>query len=255
MKKILKEMIAGTFLETIATRARTAFSSDVSLNCKYDMQTVDVMSRLLKENSNCIDVGCHQGSILKDMLRFAPKGNHFAFEPLPDMYRDLLKSFAAFPNIRIFDLALSDAEGETSFQHVVSNPGYSGLRRRSYDRPNEEIKEIVVKTAVLDRCILDSVSIDFIKVDVEGAELQVFRGGIKVIKRDRPVIVFEHGLGAADHYGTSPDDIYDLIVGECGLRISLMADWLESSGTCPLTRMSFSEQFWTEQNYYFMAHP
>ena len=61
--------------------------------------------------------------------------------------------------------------------------------------------------------------IHFMKIDVEGAELQVLRGAIQTILKYKPVIVFEHGLGAADHYGTKPEDIYDFLVSECGLSI------------------------------------
>jgi hypothetical protein len=72
------------------------------------------------------------------------------------------------------------------------------------------------------------------KVDVEGAELQVFKGTVQTIKRSRPLIVFEHGLGAADYCGTAPEILYDLLGGDCGLRLFLMEDWLESSATAPL---------------------
>jgi GDP-D-mannose dehydratase len=37
---------------------------------------------------------------------------------------------------------LSDTTGTTAFQHVVSNPAYSGLRQRMYDLPHEQIQEI-----------------------------------------------------------------------------------------------------------------
>ena len=94
------------------------------------------------------------------------------------------------------------------FKFVESNPGYSGLKERKYDRPNEIVKDIVVKTDLLDEIIPSGEKIDFIKIDVEGAELQVLKGGMELIRRNKPVIIFEHGLGAADCYNTKPVDIF-----------------------------------------------
>jgi FkbM family methyltransferase len=189
------------------------------------------------------------------MLRFAPKGTHFAFEPLPVMYQSLIESFGNLANLHIYDYAASDTAGTTSFQHVISSPAYSGFRQRKYDRPHELIQEIAVKTNLLDNVIPKYIPIRFIKVDVEGAELQVFKGAIETIKNSLPTIVFEHGLGAADCYGTSPENIYDLLVAQCGLRLFLMAEWLESNGRIFLSREAFCEQFSSGKNYYFMAAP
>jgi hypothetical protein len=77
----------------------------------------------------------------------------------------------------------------------------------------QELHEIVVTTALLDNIIADNICVRFSKVDVEGPELQLFHGAVASIRRDRLVIVFEHGFGGADSYGTTPDDIYDLLVG------------------------------------------
>jgi FkbM family methyltransferase len=260
MKDLLKRIIVGTSLEPIARKVNAVFTgkqgeASTSKNYLYDIQTVKVMKRVLREDSNCIDVGCHQGSMLREILRFAPNGNHFAFEPLPGMYQDLSKSFGNLSNIQIYNCALSDNEGTTSFQHVTSNPGYSGLRQRKYERSDEEIQEITVKTNLLDNLIPDRTPIQFIKVDVEGAELQVFKGAVETIKRNKPVIVFEHGLGAADFYGTGPMDIYNLLAIECGLRLFLMGDWLANSNSQSLSKEIFCEQFSSGNNYYFMAAP
>jgi FkbM family methyltransferase len=171
------------------------------------------------------------------------------------MYQGLLASFGSLANVRIYDVALSDTAGAISFQHVVSNPGYSGMRKRQYDSPNEQIQEIVVQTNRLDALVPVHTPIRFMKVDVEGAELQVFKGAVETIKRTRPVIVFEHGLGAADYYGTGPEDVYDVLVGQCGLQLFLMGRWLESDGKTFLSRGAFCHQFRTGADFYFMAHP
>lgn len=229
--KDLKRMIIGTPLEPMARKIHNLLWKKTinvtDMNRIYDLQTFEIMKRILREDSNCIDIGCSEGIVLKEILRLAPKGIHFAFEPLPDMYQKLIKSFGNLTNIHLYDFALSDSIGARSFQDVITNPGYSGFHQRKYDRPYEQIQEIEVMTNRLDNLIPKNIPIQFIKVDVEGAELEVFRGGIETIKRNRPTIVFEHGLGAADYYGTTPEDIYDLMVGQCGLRLFLMLEWLK----------------------------
>jgi FkbM family methyltransferase len=255
MKDFLKQMIVGTALEPIARTVHAAITRKrVDKNYLYDIQTFEVMKRVLKEDSNCVDVGCHQGSILKEIFRLAPKGTHFAFEPLPGMYQGLLGSFGSLPNLHLYDCALSDSVGTTTFQHVVSNPAYSGFRLRRYDRPHEEIQEIAVKRDLLDNLIPRNTSIQFIKVDVEGAELEVFTGAAETIKNSRPIIVFEHGLGAADYYGTRPENVYDLLGGQCGLKLFLMSAWLATNSRTSLSKEAFCKQF-SSGNYYFMAAP
>ena len=262
MRDLLKKMVVGTSLEPVARKVYSIFTqergADSTTNVEgknrlYDMQTYAVMKRVLNKGSNCVDVGCYKGNILRWILSLAPKGVHFVFEPLPEMYQGLLESFGSIQCLRIHEYALSDATGTIAFQHVVSNPGYSGFRQRRYDRPYEQIQEISVKTELLDNLIPRNIPIHFIKVDVEGAELEVFRGAIKTIRESRPVIVFEHGLGAADYYGTTPESIYDLLAGQCNLRLFLMSDWLESNGRNSLSRKAFCEQFYNGNHYYFMA--
>jgi hypothetical protein len=90
-------------------------------------------------------------------------------------------------------------------------------------------------------------------MDVEGGELGVFRGAIRTLRRTRPVIVFECGLGGADSYGAGPGEIFDLVTGAIGLRLSLLDAWL--SGKDPLPRSAFVDQFERSINFYFIAHP
>jgi len=56
-------------------------------------------------------------------------------------------------------------------------------------------------------------------VDVEGAEEQVLRGALKTIRRYRPVVALEHGLGSADYYGTRPETIHSILTNDCELTI------------------------------------
>jgi FkbM family methyltransferase len=225
----------------------------MDLNQVYDQQTIEIMKRILKKDSNCLDIGCHQGAFLSEMLKLAPSGTHSGFEPLPHMFQDLKKTFGKMSNVRLYNCALSDSTGPVTFQHVVSNPGYSGLRKRRYDREDELIQEITVNTELLDNIVERDFPIRFIKIDVEGAELQVLRGAAETIKASKPVIVFEHGLGAADFYGTTPEDIFDLLVNICGLRLFTLGEWLESAGRKSLGREDFCDHFYSGRHYYFCS--
>ena len=250
MKQLIKNMVVGSPLEPVARSVSNLWKKK-TINEIYDTQTIKVMQKCLQSNSNCVDVGCHKGDILRSMLEFAPHGKHYAFEPIPKLYNQLQQQFS--PQVNVSNLALSDRSGEATFNYVTSNPAYSGFKQRSYPQPDPKIEVIQVKMDLLDNVIPAEQSIDLIKLDVEGGELTVLQGATQTIKRNQPIVIFEFGLGAADYYGTKPDQIYELLHDRCGLEVSLMKSWL--SGKPPLSKQQFNTQFFEHINYYFIAYP
>lgn len=233
----------------IARRIVASLPIALTQNLAYDRETKRVMKKVLGVSSNCIDVGCHKGEVLEDMLSLAPKGKHFGFEPIPHYFENLGKNFPS--NCSFYQLALSDTQGQIEFNYVKSNPAFSGIKERDYPK-EEEIELLKVKTDLLDHVIGDQTPIHFIKIDVEGAELGVLKGGINLLKKYQPVVVFEHGLGAADHYGTQPEEVFELLTS-CGLEVNTMKRWL--NGTSAFVQEEFKEQFQKGINYYFIASP
>jgi FkbM family methyltransferase len=220
-------------------------------NQKYDRQTKRVIKRICKSNSNCIDVGCHKGEILDYIRRIAPEGTHYGFEPIPELFERLNSKYKN-TNCIIQQLAISNKKGKSSFNYVISNPSYSGFKKRKYDRPNEKIIEFFVDTDFLDNIIPKNLKIDFIKIDVEGAELLVFEGAEKLIKQDKPVIVFEYGIGGSDFYEPNPEKIF-LLLKNYDLRISLLEKWLKDLE--PLTLDEFKREYHQKLNFFFIAYP
>jgi len=218
-------------------------------NQHYDRLTKKVIATVCRPDSNCIDVGCHKGEILDLMLAAAPKGHHWGFEPIPDLYEALILKYANTP-CTISAFALSNAAGEAKFNYVTSNPSYSGLLRRSYDRPNEEDTSITVKTARLDDILPLDTRVDLIKIDVEGAEMLVLSGASAIIARAKPVIIFEHGLGASDIYGTGPEDVFAFFTN-LGYGIYLLEDFLAKKTSFSVE--DFSKQYHSQKNFYFVA--
>lgn len=217
----------------------------------YDQHTLLILQMILSESSTCVDVGANVGDILREMLRLAPNGRHFAFEPLPDLCRQL-RSNPEFHSVAISELALSDTAGSAKFYWVKNAPAYSGLRQRRYDRPDPEIVELTVKMSRLDDVIPAGRRVDLIKIDVEGGELPVLRGAKRVLMDSRPFVVFESGKGASDRYGTTGELLFDFLASDCGLEVNTLDGFL--TGRPALSRQRLAQIFDTVERYYFVAH-
>jgi FkbM family methyltransferase len=203
-----------------------------------------LLAEVLRPDSSALDVGCHEGAVLAEIVRLAPDGRHVAWEPLPEL---CARTAARFPDVDVRCAALSDRAEERDFVYVTTLPGWSGFRARPY--PGDQSTETIrVRTERLDDVLPEGFAPALIKIDVEGAELEVLRGGIETITRHRPVVVFEHGAGSADHYGTAPADVWDLLDG-AGLRVS----GLDGGG--PFSRTGFENEFARAEQVNFVARP
>lgn len=223
----------------------------VTQNIKYDQDTYKVFNHHLKPGDICVDVGCHKGEILRWMKEFAPGARHYGFEPLPDLFEALKHTTGT--DYRLHNLALSKYQGKATFTQVVNNPAYSGFRKRTYKTDQEETREIKVSVDTMDNIIPEEEQISLIKIDVEGAELEVLEGAVNTIKRSKPLIIFEHGVGASDHYKTTPADIYGLLHDQCGMQVSTLDRWLKGKPAFDLAELE--RQYREKINYYFVAYP
>jgi FkbM family methyltransferase len=225
------------------------FKLDLTKNIQYDRLTTLILKQVIKEDTNCIDIGCHKGEILEIMMKYSPKGSHFAFEPIPSFFDNLKENFGE--GCTVFPYALSDEEGQATFNFVKNAPAYSGLNKRKYAVENPDIEEISVELKKLDDLIPSDKKIGLIKIDVEGAELKVLQGAKKLIARDLPIVIFECGLGASDFYGTDPKEVFDFFES-CGLKMSLLKSWINKKA--PLALADFEAVYKTNEEYYFIAH-
>ena len=225
--------------------ARLAFQPQAQ-RARRDEQAMEVvLAATLRASSNAIDVGANRGALLESILRVAPFGRHIAYEPIPALYEHLV---ASFPQVDVRCAALSDADGGAEFAHVVNAPAYSGLRQRT-DLPDDigEVRRISVRTERLDDALEATYVPALVKIDVEGAELHVLRGAVQTLERHRPFVLFEHGAGGADLYGSLPTELFDLLHA-AGLRL------FDLDGDGPYDRGRFEATF-TEPIWNFLAAP
>lgn len=247
IKSFVQRSVANTGFEP---RMRRAWGRVSGRRTSYDELTKQILDRVVERTADCIDVGCHVGMVLDDILSLAPDGQHDAFEPLPHYSAFLTKKYRHKPNVRIHRIAISDRNGSADFAYNHDHPDYSGFREREYPSIAEHVETIRVKTMRLDDVIDPRRRIKLIKIDVEGAELSVLRGAVELLSRDRPTVIFEHGLGASDFYNTTPEQMFDLLT-EARLQVYLLDEFLD--GKRPLTRQGLSEQYHRRLNHYFVA--
>ena len=251
MRELIKKRIKDTGIEPYV-RWMVKHSRGIKMplalvrNEIYDRQAMDIMRQVLAPDSNCIDVGCHQGQFLREFLKNAPRGRHWAFEPIPHLAAQLQD---AFPGVEIFPSALSDYSGEASFYVIPDSPALSGLNTREFVAPDKARQEIKVRVQRLDDVIPRDLKIALIKIDVEGAEGPVIMGAIETIRRDQPYIIFEHGDASSRAFGHSSSQLYELLTGQCGLKVSLLASWLHKGPVLS------PHEFVETDNWYFLAHP
>ncbi|HRZ41914.1 MAG TPA: FkbM family methyltransferase [Bacteroidales bacterium] len=224
---------------------------DVTRNLAYDRLTRSIMRKVIGRDTNCIDIGCHKGEMLDLILALAPDGTHYAFEPIPDMYDELLARYNG--RTRVLPFALADFNGESEFQYIRNDPAYSGLKKRSYDIKDPDIEVIRVEVKRLDDIIEANHRVGFIKIDVEGGEFGVLKGSRELIIRDKPVIIFECGLGASDFYDTDPGALFRFFSEETGHQVSFLKSYVKGNGS--LTEEAFVSVFRSNAEWYFVAHP
>lgn len=148
-------------------------------------------------NKTVIDIGANKGIYTYWMSKKAGKnGNVISFEPQPELggfLNDVKKSFN-LSNVSIVNKGLSDTPG--NFKMYRKNIGAGGAQLAQQGEVisgNGGLDEVEVSVTTLDDYLKDKNfnDISFIKCDVEGHELQVFKGGEKTLRANMPTLLFE----------------------------------------------------------------
>ena len=184
---------------------------------KYDRDTIRIAQQSMRASSTFIDAGAHAGTLLKKFVKIAPNGRGFAFEPIPELC-DALRM--KFPHISVSDVALGSSEGVATFRHLIDDPANSSLYIRPDRERNRTTRTIEVLVRKLDDCVPIDVHVDFIKVDVEGAELELLKGAERILTTDHPVVVFESTFAHLEEIGR--------FLEKFDMGIQILTDYLES---------------------------
>lgn len=168
------------------------------------MTFVDFVRLAVRRGEIVFDVGANGGQtsvVLAGVV--GRRGTVCAFEPNPKCVHHLTRAISAsrYNNIRVLPVALSDVSGEMTLfvderEAAVASTLSPRHAAREIERHHATYAEAVVQTMRLDDyCGESGLSPDFVKIDVEGAEDRVIRGGSKTLESSKPLLWFECWAG------------------------------------------------------------
>jgi FkbM family methyltransferase len=157
----------------------------------YDQRELALMRRFLSRGGDMVDVGAHVGMYaVAAALALRGRGRVLAFEPNPDARRQLEANLAlnGCDNAEVLAAAVAARAGE-ALLHVPAtrDPSFSSLGGGRFD---EGDPVSVPTTTVDDEVMSRGLTPAFVKVDVEGTELDVLAGAERTLAQ-RPVLLIE----------------------------------------------------------------
>ena len=158
-----------------------------------------IIDKFADKSKDAIDIGVYRG-VYSYKLSQNFKNIH-SFEPNPLLFPYLNKNLKKIiTNIKLYDLALSDTNGETElklplrskslFKDNIEELFKLGAATMHPSNNIREYKKVPIKTRKLDDILINN-KVGFIKIDVEGHEKNVLVGGKSLISKNQPVMLIE----------------------------------------------------------------
>lgn len=150
------------------------------------------LRRHLAPGDTAVDIGAHKGAYAYWMNKaVAPHGRVVCFEPQQALanYLTRMKTAVPLPHLEVVNLALSSRRGEMTLAVPQGGPSPAAtLESGQLDGPHILY---LVGVTTLDEFFGPDTPVKLIKCDVEGHEYEVFRGAERMLRKYRPVLMFE----------------------------------------------------------------
>ncbi len=184
---------------------------DAVFSDTFELSETAFVKGFLRPGMTVLDIGANAGYYtLLASRAVGLEGRVIAFEPSPRERQKLLTHtrLNRCSNVKVESLALSNREGTTVFFVVQGREtGCNSIKQPDVKDP---VQSITVPMTTLGRYLEDEriARVDFIKLDVEGAELEVLRGAEKFFRSGiRPVLLCELEAARTRPWGYEPEEI------------------------------------------------
>lgn len=185
---------------------------ELFVNGLYQSDVLVALENLLRPGGVFWDIGANYGlmSLYVDR-RFAGGVRTIAFEPSPPVLEVLRRNVEANAchSIQIEPICLADRSGTAPFYSSPDN-SWNATLIESFAEATGESERIEVTVSTIDECAERLPKPTAIKIDVEGAEPLVIRGGESFLRKSNVPIVAEYNVLAIREFGWSPQQYLDL---------------------------------------------
>jgi FkbM family methyltransferase len=188
--------------------------------------TINVIQTIkLNNNLNDIvyfDIGANQGNFSL-IPTIDSSINCYSFEPNPAMFgilKDAIELNGLENNVTPFNIGLSNEITKLKLKvplddndHGLATFAENPSERFSYDEKTGDYKTVTVECKTIDYVFkeLNLDRLDYIKIDTEGSELNILKGGEETIKKYKPIMLFEFQDINANMFGYSRDELLILL--------------------------------------------
>jgi FkbM family methyltransferase len=211
---------------SLAPEGGTAFHLWSGL--RFEKFEVEFILRNLQPGMMFFDIGANAGlfTVAAAKKLLGAESAIYAFEPCPPTFAMLEKNqrLNGIDRVHTVCLALSDTAGPADLHvNVRFKDGLNSLADPSHTDA-EVVEKVSIETSTLDDFVAHNgiPRVDVMKVDVEGAELAVFRGGQKLLSReDAPLILYEGYSWCSAGFHYHPVEIMWLLEG-CGYELFVL---------------------------------
>jgi FkbM family methyltransferase len=156
----------------------------------YDATETALIANLLKPDMVFVDCGANLGYYTRIASKLVgPKGKVYAFEPTNNWFRILKKNTAGLGNVRLYNAAVGNANGE-GVLYINKQSQYENSLVNKSDL--EQKTKIVRLDSIINRA-------DIVKIDVEGAELGVLEGMGKLLDLPNIKLLVEYNHSHLSH--------------------------------------------------------
>ncbi len=161
---------------------------------KLEGKEILFMTNTLSPGDTAVDIGAHKGAYTYWMQKaVGRRGKVFSFEPQPSLavYLESIITSLKLNQVKVENLGISSKAGSAE----LYVPGINPSPGATFAVPAENFEGTTLRVNIesLDDYFDKTKGrpIHLIKVDVEGHELKVFQGAERILKEDRPVLIFE----------------------------------------------------------------
>jgi len=173
----------------------------------HDQNILPLVLPFIPEGGTVLDIGANIGShTVAYANRVGNKGAVYAFEPNKIAFKCLEYNTKDYNNIQIFECAIGETWGACEIKNNSENLGMAFIELSEKGiciSPLDAFSGIGADNFIK-KC-------DFIKIDVEGYELEVLKGAKETIKKYFPVMLIEVNKGCLERNGESKESLFKLL--------------------------------------------